>query len=175
MYDDGCRLVSRRTNRFRSFNLLSESLGNLPAMDAILDGELVCLDEAGRSVFNELLFRIRQPYFYAFDLLWLNGRDLRKEPLLRRKEQLKELIMESKDPLLLYADHIDQYGTDFFRMICEKNLEGVVAKQRESRYDSSAKWIKIKNPNYTQNEGRHELFKSYQPVRARKAKVSLDL
>jgi len=146
--EDGCRLVSRRTNRFRSFNLLSESLGDLPVMDAILDGELVCLDNDGRSVFNELLFRRSRPYFYAFDLLWLNGRDLRKEPLRRRKDLLKELIMESRNPLLLYADHVDQYGTDFFRMICERNLEGVVAKPRDSRYDSSAKWIKIKNPNY---------------------------
>jgi bifunctional non-homologous end joining protein LigD len=77
--NDGCRLVSRRSNRFRSFNLLSESLGNLPVIDAILDGELVCLDNDGRSVFNEILFRRSQPYFYAFDLLWLNGHDLRKE------------------------------------------------------------------------------------------------
>lgn len=168
---DGCRLVSRRSNRFRSFNLLSESLGNLPLIDAILDGELVCLDKNGRSVFNELLFRTSQPYFYVFDLLWLNGHDLRKEPLLRRKDQLKELVFESKNPMLLYADHIDQYGSDFFRMICEKNLEGVVAKHRDGRYDSSAKWIKIKNPNYTQAEGRHELFTSYRSVKDRKAKV----
>jgi ATP-dependent DNA ligase len=84
---------------------------------------------------------------------------------------LKELVTESKNPLLLYADHIDQYGSDFFRMICAKNLEGVVAKHQESRYDSSAKWIKIKNPNYTQAEGRHELFKSYRLVKDRKGKA----
>lgn len=166
--DDGCRLVSRRSNRFRSFNLLSESLGNLPVIDAILDGELVCLDDEGRSVFNELLFRSSRPYFYAFDLIWLNGRDLRNEPLLRRKQQLKELVFESKNPLLLYCDHIDQYGSDFFRMICEKNLEGVVAKHRGSGYDSSAKWIKIKNPNYTQSERRQDLFKSYLSVQRQK-------
>ena len=51
-----------------------------------------------------------------------------------------------------------------------KNLEGIVAKGRDGQYDSSAKWIKIKNPNYTQNEGRHELFKSHQSVK-RKAKA----
>jgi bifunctional non-homologous end joining protein LigD len=128
---DGCRLVSRRSNRFRSFNLLSESLGNLPVIETILDGELVCLDKQGHSVFNELLFRTSRPYFYAFDLLWLNGRDLRREPLWQRKERLKDLVFESKNPSLLYADHIDQYGTDFFRMISAKNLEGVVAKHRD--------------------------------------------
>jgi bifunctional non-homologous end joining protein LigD len=139
-------------------------------MDAILDGELVCLDNDGRSLFNELLFRRSHPYFYAFDLLWINGRDLRKEPLLRRKAQLKDLVMESKNPSLLYADHIDQYGSDFFRMICEKSLEGIVAKHKASPYSASAQWIKIKNPKYTQSEGRRELFHSYHSVE-RKAKA----
>ena len=46
--------------------------------------------------------------------------------------------MQSKNPALLFADHVDQYGVEFFRMICEKNLEGIVAKHRESRYDMSA-------------------------------------
>jgi len=85
-----------------------------------------------------------------------------KEPLLRRKDRLKQLVMESKNPLLLYCDHVDQYGSDFFRLTCEKNLEGIVTKHRKSRYYSSAKWIKIKNPNYTQAERRHEPFSSYQ-------------
>jgi ATP-dependent DNA ligase len=89
------------------------------------------------------------PYFYAFDLPWLNGRDLRKLSLIRRKDRLKKLVMRSKNPALLFADHVDEYGTDFFRMICERNLEGIVAKHRESQYSASAKWIKIKNPAYT--------------------------
>jgi hypothetical protein len=55
-------------------------------------------------------------------------------------------------------------------MICEKNLEGVVAKHRDSRYDSSAKWVKIKNPNYAQSEGRHELSTSYRTIRIRRQK-----
>ena len=63
---DGCRLVSRRSNRFRSFNLLSESLGNLPVIDAVLDGELVCLDNDGRSLFNELMFRRSQRCNWIF-------------------------------------------------------------------------------------------------------------
>jgi len=66
--------------------------------------------------------------------------------------------MRGDNPALMYADHVDEYGTDFFRMICEKNLEGIVAKHRTSAYSKSAKWIKIKNPAYSQTEGREELF-----------------
>ena len=61
---------------------------------AILDGEIVCLDPQGRSQFYDLMFRRGQPYFYAFDLLWLDGEDLRELPLLERKTRLKELILE---------------------------------------------------------------------------------
>jgi len=157
---DGCRLISRRNNDFKRFLPLNEALSTLPVKNAILDGELVCIDDQGRSLFNQLLFRRGQPYFYAFDLLWLNGQDLRSLRLIERKESLKKLIMRSKSPSLLYADHVDGYGIDFFRMVCEKNLEGIVAKHRSSLYDASAKWIKIKNPTYTQTERRHELFES---------------
>jgi ATP-dependent DNA ligase len=55
--EDGCRLVSRRDNTFKSFNPLREALRNLPVKNAILDGEIVCLDAQGNSLFNELLFR----------------------------------------------------------------------------------------------------------------------
>ena len=69
--------------------------------------------------------------------------------------------MRSKNPSILFADHVDEYGSDFFRMTCEKNLEGIVAKHKESQYLASAKWTKIKNPTYTQSERRHELFDSF--------------
>jgi ATP-dependent DNA ligase len=67
--------------------------------------------------------------------------------------------MEAKSPTLFYADYVEEFGVDFFRMICDKDLEGIVAKHRASAYDPSAKWIKIKNPAYTQAEGRHELLR----------------
>lgn len=85
------------------------------------------------------MFRRGVPYFYAFDLMWLNGYDLRAMRLLDRKERLKKLIVRSNEPALLYADHVDGYGVDFFRMICEKNLEGIVAKHRASPYSKAAK------------------------------------
>ena len=81
-----CRLVSRKDNTYQSFtDLCAWIRQHLKDKDAILDGEMVCLDESGRSVFNELFYRQGEAYFYAFDLLWLNGKDLREWPLLKRK------------------------------------------------------------------------------------------
>lgn len=162
---DGCRLVSRNGNVFKQFHSLSQSLSDLPVRSAILDGEIVCLDGKGRSQFNELLFRRGLPYFYAFDLLWLNGKDLRGLPLIERKERLRQIVHESRNPALLFADHVEHCGTDFFQIICQKDLEGIVAKHRDSRYDKSARWIKIKNPAYTQAQGRHELFEAHHKPR----------
>src|ERR1700676_2673740 len=91
--------------------------------------------------------------------MWLNGRDLRSEPLTKRKERLRKLMLRANNPALLYADHVDQYGIDFFRMIWEKNLEGMAAKHRAMTcYDVRAKGIKIKNREYTHIERRHELY-----------------
>src|SRR5262249_32829856 len=71
-----CQLVSRNGNVFRGFRELSEWIGRRLKVDAILDGEIVVLDEYGRSQFNDLLFHRGSQYFYAFDLLLLNGEDL---------------------------------------------------------------------------------------------------
>lgn len=76
--DGKCDLVSRRDNQYESFDGLREAIASeLRVKNAILDGEIVCLDGFGRSQF-QLLFRRGEPVFYAFDLLWLNGRDLRQ-------------------------------------------------------------------------------------------------
>lgn len=66
--------------------------------NAVIDGEFVCRDSEGRSIFNELLFRCGCPIFYAFDLLYLNGRDLRQRPLIERKEKLRALVEKSGLP-----------------------------------------------------------------------------
>lgn len=58
----------------------------------------------------------------------------------------------------VYADHVDGYGIDFFRLVCERDAEGLLTKHRQGRYDGFAKWIKVKNPAYTQAKRRHELF-----------------
>ena len=81
-------LVSRKGKKFRRFDpLLKQVLGCLKGQRAILDGEIVVLDEKGRSNFYDLMAHRGEPRYYAFDLLWLNGIDLRSRPLLDRKRR----------------------------------------------------------------------------------------
>src|SRR5215471_887522 len=73
----GARLISRNRNRFRHLDTLAAALAKrLRVTDAILDGEVICIDETGRPIFLDLLRR-KEPCFIAFDLLWVNGEDLR--------------------------------------------------------------------------------------------------
>jgi bifunctional non-homologous end joining protein LigD len=173
-----CQLVSRRNLTYRSFDNLKLAMSKLRVQNAVLDGELICIDRTGRSIFNELLYRKSEPVFYAFDLLWLNGEDLRNEPLSIRKGRLERLIKSAKNESLLYAHHIENDGTKLFNIICEQNLEGIVGKRRDSIYSASAvrSWVKIKNPNYTQSERRRELFESFRRGRSdpRKPKTSVN-
>ena len=119
------------------------------------------MDEYGRSFFNNLLFRRRQCVFFAFDLLFLNSEDLRGLPLVERKARLKKLLRRKRSRVL-YVDHIESRGQKFFQRVCELDLEGIVAKRKDSLYrvteKSSRDWMKIKNPHYSQAEGREELF-----------------
>jgi bifunctional non-homologous end joining protein LigD len=119
-----CRLISRRNLAYRSFDNLKAALAKLRVKDAVLDGELVCLDASGRSIFNQILYRRSEPVFYAFDLLWLNGKDLRQLPLWKRKQRLERLIRAARIPALLYAHHIEEHGVRLFAAICAQNLEG---------------------------------------------------
>ncbi|PWT82882.1 MAG: hypothetical protein C5B58_07455 [Acidobacteria bacterium] len=78
-----CRLVSRRNHVYKAYAPPCEWIRkHLRANDAVLDGELACLDEERKPQFNQLLRRHSEPVFVAFDLLWLNGRDLRGRPLV---------------------------------------------------------------------------------------------
>jgi bifunctional non-homologous end joining protein LigD len=127
-------------------------------LDAILDGEIVCLDNEGISRFNHLL-NGKQPVFYAFDLLWINGEDIRQSPLMERKQRLSGLIRSGQFERLVYAQHIEGAGKQLFKEICARDLEGIVAKRKLSIYkDDGNGWIKIKNKAYSQAEGRQELM-----------------
>jgi bifunctional non-homologous end joining protein LigD len=141
VYHDGTRLVSRRGNVYRNFPRLSAAIGNELKCEAVLDGEIVCLDAEGRPKFYELLRRRGQPVMYVFDLLWLDGVDLRERPLIERKRLLRSIVPE-QSACLLYADHIEQHGIEIFRRTCERDLEGVVAKWRYGAYGQS--WFKIR-------------------------------
>ena len=152
------KLVSRN-QRNLGFESLKKALATLPVQTAILDGEIVCLDGKGVSQFNQLLSREGEPVFYAFDLLWLDGEDLRGMPLIERKKQLARLVRAAKCSRLLYAQHIMQHGKAFFAEICARDLEGIVAKRKLGIYkDDGNSWLKVKNRTYSQAEGRHELL-----------------
>jgi ATP-dependent DNA ligase len=135
----------------------------LKIKNAVIDGELVCLDAEGRSVFDELLLRRGCPIFYAFDLLYLNGRDVRQLPLIERKEKLRAVIEKSALPDVLCGKFVVGRGIDLFNEVVRRNLEGVVAKRKTGTYATVSGWLKIKNPNYTQSERRHELFETFKP------------
>jgi bifunctional non-homologous end joining protein LigD len=168
--DDGvCELVSRRRNPYKSFKDLQSSLANLKVKNAVIDGEIACVDEEGRSIFNELLFRRGMPIFYAFDLLYLNGRDLRQLPLIERKEKLRTVIEKSALPDVLCGKYVEGRGVDLFSEVVRRNLEGVVAKRKTGTYATVSGWLKIKNPNYTQSERRHELFESFTASQAKRS------
>jgi bifunctional non-homologous end joining protein LigD len=163
--DGKCELVSRKDHIYKRFETLNaEIAAALRVRSAILDGEIVSLDKRGKSQFYRLMFRRGPARFYAFDILELNGRDLRSLPLLKRKELLKRLT-PARNPSLLYVDHVQGKGEELFRVACREDLEGIVAKWKHGLYDPQgvSSWLKIKNPAYTQLAGREELFERKKP------------
>jgi len=105
------------------------------AMSCVLDGEIVALPPDGRSKFYDLMFRREWPHFVAFDVLSIDGEDLREPPLLERKRRLRTIIPRpAVNARLLYHDHIDGRGTALFDAVRGRDLEGVVAKWKHGRY-----------------------------------------
>jgi ATP-dependent DNA ligase len=109
-----------------------------------------------------MFHRGNPPGFFAFDLLTCNGKDLRTERLLDRKQELRRLLAKVSPPFpWRYAEHVDGSGTALFQRICELDLEGIVAKPRFGPYVAECEhssWFKILNREYSQKDGREELF-----------------
>ena len=101
----------------------------LKAHDAVIDGEIVCLNARGRSNFKSLLFRREWPYFYAFDLLTVDGEFLGEWPLRERKRRLPRLI-PSVPTRLLYVDHVEGRGKDFSQWPARTTLTASWASSR---------------------------------------------
>jgi bifunctional non-homologous end joining protein LigD len=116
--------------------------------DAVLDGELVALDAYGRARFQLLQNALRSQAnlrYYLFDLMFVDGADVRGLPLLERKERLRRLI--PRDPLLAFSAHRAEQGTRYFNEAHKQGLEGIMAKRAASPYLSgqrSGDWLKIK-------------------------------
>ena len=123
---------------------------NIPGQ-AIIDGEVVVVHE-GRTNFSELqadLARGRQDrlLYYAFDLLWLDGQDLRKLPQIERKSMLRGLFdAYALEPPLLYSEHLEGDGHELFEHASKLNYEGIVSKKADAPYrsDRCDGWLKVK-------------------------------
>jgi bifunctional non-homologous end joining protein LigD len=99
----------------------------------------------------------------AFDLIWLDGTDLRASPLSERRERLQP-VLPKESPTISEALYVVSRGGKLFDLMCANDLEGMVAKRLKDPYNPSVRWLKIKNPDYAQKEGRRELFER-RPVR----------
>jgi len=181
--DGDVRLVSRNHNdltaRFSEMRALSKFV---KAKTAILDGEVVALDEQGRPSFSLMQQRTglrshgRQStprcdlpiLYYAFDLLYLDGYDLRRAALEDRKRVLREILTDSE--ISRYSDHFAGNGISLFNVAKERGLEGIIAKKSNSCYEErrSREWQKIKITQtvdcviggYTDPEGSRQYFGS---------------
>jgi bifunctional non-homologous end joining protein LigD len=132
---------------------IAEALRALRVTSATLDGEAVVCNARGVSDFDRLRSALarrgsRDAFLFAFDLLELDGNDLRREPWTVRRETLASLLRKAGDGIRL-SEHLD--GTDgatVFGHACAMGLEGIVAKRRDRPYRSgrSPDWIKVKNP-----------------------------
>jgi bifunctional non-homologous end joining protein LigD len=131
------------------FGNLAAPLSRLDCRSALIDGEMAVQDAQGRPDFGALQNALSGEggpiLYYVFDLLALNGVDLRKEPLIRRKEKLKVLVADV-DPRLVYSDEVRGDGEAFFTEVCKLRLEGIVSKRADAPYRSGrgGAWLKCK-------------------------------
>lgn len=138
------------TRRFAAIAAAARQLGH---ESLILDGEAVVLDEKGRSDFGALqralgrkpsLHDPREILFFAFDLLYLDGHDLRRQPL-RQRRRLLEQIVAGREGVIRLSEEVEADGDEFYRIACEHGLEGIIAKHRDKTYHSGRGdwWQKI--------------------------------
>lgn len=146
------KLLSRTENELGGkFPELLEALTQLQARDCIIDGEIVAMDEKGRSSFQLLqayeLGQERPPlYFYAFDLLRLDGKDLTKLPLVERKARLEQLLAGAPD-VIRYSASLGSDAKTLLAKAEKLGLEGLIGKEQNGVYEPghrSGKWIKLK-------------------------------
>ena len=137
------------------FARIAKAVAALPAQTALLDGELVVEDANGVSSFSMLQTDLKDGrgdrfVYWAFDLLYLDGRDLTDAPLLTRKAALRRLLKgNSRTGPIRYAEHFDEDGAAIFKSACEMHLEGIISKLRDAPYRSgrSENFVKTKCHN----------------------------
>jgi len=145
-------LRSRNNLSFtQKFATIADALRHEWKGDAIVDGEIVALNDKGFPDFQHLQNFVKNGRsaklaFYVFDILWYNGKNLTGLPLIERKTILQNLVPQSD--AIIFSDHIIGKGKEFFKLALKKGLEGVMAKDMQSEYyldHRSKSWLKIKN------------------------------
>ncbi len=132
------------------FPEIAEAAAGLEVGSALLDGEIVKLDETGNSNFSALQQAIseggRGLTLFLFDALEIDGEDLTPLPNIERKQRLASLIGEGKPPFILYADHVVGAGEKLFDAMCEAGGEGIISKKADAPYRSTRtkSWLKVK-------------------------------
>jgi bifunctional non-homologous end joining protein LigD len=145
------RLYSRPGNDLTyRFPLIVETIARLRPQSCIIDGEAVVCDSEGMVSFDHIRYRRHDSsaFLYAFDLIELNGDDLRRDPLEARKARLANVVARAGHGVW-FNDHIEEeHGETVFRHACKLGLEGIVSKRKDSAYRSgrSPDWLKMKNP-----------------------------
>jgi bifunctional non-homologous end joining protein LigD len=136
----------------KRFPTIAAGIGSLPATGMIMDGEVISANQHGGANFSQLQddlskSRYDRMAYYAFDLLYLDGFDLRAAPLIERKRVLAGLLKEAGDigPVLL-SEHFEEDAHSLFQKACDLGLEGIVSKRKEAPYRSerTEDWIKVK-------------------------------
>jgi bifunctional non-homologous end joining protein LigD len=143
------RLYSRPGNDLTyRFPLIVETLARLRSRSCIIDGEAVACDDNGVTSFNRVRYRRHDEsiFLYAFDLIELNGDDLRRDPLEGRKSTL-EMILAKVGEGIRFNEHMKGDGQTVFRHACKLGLEVIVSNRKDSKYRSgrSPDWLKMKN------------------------------
>jgi bifunctional non-homologous end joining protein LigD len=152
---DRVRVFSRRGNDYTDrVPAIAEALAGLKLKSVTIDGEGVLCGSDGVSDFGRLRSALRRGgsrrvFLYAFDLLELDGRDLRPRPWEDRRKTLTRLLRKASEGIKLSEHLATTDGNTIFRHACEMGLEGIVAKRRDRPYQSgrSSDWIKVKNPD----------------------------
>jgi bifunctional non-homologous end joining protein LigD len=145
--DGEAQFISRRRNSLNErFPQLRQAGRVIKATTAVLDGEIVALDENGLPRFNALRNRTTSIVFYAFDLLYLDGFDLTRCPLIKRKAFLKKILPKDNTGRIRFTDHISGNGEQLFKQIEALNLEGMVMKRKDSVYAfmKCRDWLKVR-------------------------------
>lgn len=142
-------LLSRNSkDRTERFAAVAGAVAALPHATVLLDGEVVAFDRAGVSRFQLLQNLAEKPHYAAFDCLYLDGRDLRREPLLVRRAALENVLgrPSGKQPTLFVSARLAGDGREAYRIAKRKGFEGVIAKDESAPYieGRSASWLKFK-------------------------------